>query len=889
MMIIGFDQVFKKYSQQFQKEWLSFTSKPISGFSQKDLIWFMVHHNTYVDKISGWKLHVSAGWQNASTILDAVLPILIEFKATFKFTSSMDFLIKLNSGELGPSQVGKFITIYPRDKRNLVELAKDLHMRTQEFFAPEILTDRRCYQNSIIYYRWGRINPKFYQTPYGAVVSKIVDPQGKVIIDDSSSAFGWFNIKSTPFDDQNGNYLSTKKEIIKEQYLKILLLNKSSAAETYLAVDLLKRRRCILKIASKDSDTDVSHLLASERLAHETAILSTLQKEAFVPRVYDFIDINNKTKCLILEDIEGKPLDSIYRQLDFKMMLQMTKNLTKILMKVHEYGIVHGDIKPSNFIGKAGKIFLIDFNSASDINRGIYVRTAGSSGFASPRRQQAERPTILDDIYSLGAIFYYMFTGLDHEKVFLEGITELIPPHQINPEVPVDLSYVILRCLNRDEKCRIQSADELLQALVELNSVQDIFLSISNELKNDTKDLSNIEQLCTQFVESYYKPDIFGRGFGLNCQGEYEIVDLRGTAGCLLMLLNSYCCELNNFEPIIESCSKFFYELEGIGYNEIIGLYAGSSSIALVLIFAGYLFKDKAYLYKGIDKLISLSRLQSFSFDLINGRAGLLRTILIAYVLTHDTTILKLAHSVAQELILNCYQVNGHYCFWPSLNPSSDPLNPNYLIEHRADYAHGCAGILDVLLDYYVVTKRKNALKIIKHGFNLFISSCRLPRNSQRSQVQFNFGKNILSLSANNWCQAGGGLRFLLRSQQYGIDQLDNSFIDACANSILLEGRKTLPIQCHGIAGNAEILLDIFQFTQQKKYYLMALELFNLMDNWLLCIQKLTIPGSEFLAISWLQGVPGIISAYLRLSNLEDSCHVLSLEYFQKLANANGL
>jgi hypothetical protein len=71
----------------------------------------------------GFKLHVSATVPAAVAVFDAVVPRLIEETLTFKITRDHAVLTDLNAGRDGLTQVGKFLTIYPRDNAQALGLA----------------------------------------------------------------------------------------------------------------------------------------------------------------------------------------------------------------------------------------------------------------------------------------------------------------------------------------------------------------------------------------------------------------------------------------------------------------------------------------------------------------------------------------------------------------------------------------------------------------------------------------------------------------------------------------------------------------------------------------------------------------------------------------------
>src|SRR5439155_19665334 len=109
-------------------------------------------------------------------ILERCLPALLEAGAAFKVASSLVMLDCLNHGDLGLSQVGKFITVYPNEDVHAVELARVLRAATRGLRGPAARCDRRSTTDSPVHYRYGSFGHEFVQTPLGAVVPALAGP-----------------------------------------------------------------------------------------------------------------------------------------------------------------------------------------------------------------------------------------------------------------------------------------------------------------------------------------------------------------------------------------------------------------------------------------------------------------------------------------------------------------------------------------------------------------------------------------------------------------------------------------------------------------------------------------------------------------------------------------
>ncbi len=154
---------------------------------------------------------------------------------------------------------------------------------------------------------------------------------------------------------------------------------------------------------------------------------------------------------------------------------RLVAKVARAVQYAHEAGILHRDLKPANIlIGADGEPCVADFGLAKRLKaEGSLTITGhllGTPGFMAPEqaRGKSGQSTAATDIYSLGAVLYFLLTGvapfvadsaLDALLLVLEG--EAVLPRRINPSVPAALEDICLRCLEKRPEDRYGSAGQL--------------------------------------------------------------------------------------------------------------------------------------------------------------------------------------------------------------------------------------------------------------------------------------------------------------------------------------------------------------------------------------------------------------------------------------------
>jgi len=141
-----------------------------------------------------------------------------------------------------------------------------------------------------------------------------------------------------------------------------------------------------------------------------------------------------------------------------------------------EARLIHRDIKPDNImITKNGRAKLADLGLskvAGEAEDADSDEVMGTPQYISPEHLTGAPMDVRSDIYSLGATFYQLVTG----RFPFEGKTPteiarkhleepLVPPHVVNPDIPIAVGQVIEKMMAKNIKNRYQDAEQLVEDL----------------------------------------------------------------------------------------------------------------------------------------------------------------------------------------------------------------------------------------------------------------------------------------------------------------------------------------------------------------------------------------------------------------------------------------
>lgn len=283
---------------------------------------------------------------------------------------------------------------------------------------------------------------------------------------------------------------SIRREAFKARQLGQYCLKKKLGAggmgEVYQAEHQLLKRPCAVKLIRPDKRTDAEVLARFEQEVQATARLTHWN----TVEIYDYGHADDGTFYYVMELLPGLSLEELVKyhgRLPPERAVHFLRQVCKALREAHAKGLIHRDIKPANIIAaERGGVYdvakLLDFGLVREQKAGPAGQLAtqpsafsGSPLFMCPEQTKAyDRLDARSDIYSLGAVAFYLVTG---RAPFLgDTIPEIIHAHssapvplpsEVQPEVPADLESIIVRCLAKLPANRfpdMQSVDQALAA-----------------------------------------------------------------------------------------------------------------------------------------------------------------------------------------------------------------------------------------------------------------------------------------------------------------------------------------------------------------------------------------------------------------------------------------
>ena len=292
-------------------------------------------------------------------------------------------------------------------------------------------------------------------------------------------------------------------KVLDGRYSIVEVLGSGGFGQTFIAQDLRRpgQPRCVVKQLRPVSNDPQVFLLSRRLFNKEAETLERLNHKQ-IPQLLAYFE-EAQDFYLVQELIEGHPLryELLPKPSSELKVILMLKELLEILEFIHDRGVIHRDIKPTNIIRRHSdqRLVLIDFGAVKEMQVSAPGEEAsqpdktvaiGTRGYI-PNEQLAGNPRFNSDIYAVGIIGIQASTGLSPEKLVDDAKTgELI--WQPMSEHSERLKAVLHKMIRYDFNQRYQSAQDVLQ---DLQPLLDQYIT-------HNEDLSDIEQTSSYAVLS---------------------------------------------------------------------------------------------------------------------------------------------------------------------------------------------------------------------------------------------------------------------------------------------------------------------------------------------------------------------------------------------------
>ena len=253
--------------------------------------------------------------------------------------------------------------------------------------------------------------------------------------------------------------------IIAGRYRLLEQLGRGGMAVVYRAVDERSGQQLAIKrCAPRDPKKLQRYAALLEREYHT---LSQLAHPRIIA-VHDY-GLDARGPYYTMELLDRSDLEHVER-LPWQRVCALMVDVGYSLSMLHSRGLLHRDISLRNVCyAPDGHVKLIDFGAM--LPMGVARDTVGTPPFLAPEALQLQALDARVDLYALGALGYRLLTG--RHAYAARRLSDLRdawrsrpqPPAAAVPDLPQELSALVLRLLSLDRGARPQRAAEVIEQL----------------------------------------------------------------------------------------------------------------------------------------------------------------------------------------------------------------------------------------------------------------------------------------------------------------------------------------------------------------------------------------------------------------------------------------
>jgi tRNA A-37 threonylcarbamoyl transferase component Bud32 len=819
-------------------------------------------------------------------------------------------LRQLNSPHAPRSSSGKFITIYPADLESFRELIVECDRSTQGFKAPFILSDKPFARGSNAYYRYGAFKREVTWNLDGMAVYSLKNEAGESAADIrgvSSRQPDWtIDPLGTGAPQSELQPAQVKQDaiLLNGRFSVTHAIRHANKGGVYLAMDRLSGNKVVIKEARPHVATDYLERDATHRLAREAENLHAMHSLGITPAVIDLFQESGH-HFLAIEWIPGKTLRSFVAEhrktstapLAKPTLGSLAVKIAHLLDRCHKAGFIVRDFTPNNIMVQPnGHMLLIDIEMACKIGDPMPIGIGdGTPGYTSPAQLARQTPTLEDDYFSLGGILFFLSTL--HDPLFPEDE----PPARSNEARALSYhslfteewrlssiwSELVVHCLDSSPSNRF-SPRQVIQCLQKrrhprtkprpryplLPAIDD------SEIGKAVADAGGLAAAAIRHIESKLDLAASERPVPTTCLGEasHPCNVQHGAAGIgLALIAHARAQSTSSTLETVRSLSQWMLEYLERHPEAPAGLYFGTAGTAWCLLSAADLLEDRE-LRKASLVLASSLPLEPPLSDITHGAAGIGLAWLHFFHQTGDTSFLDRALSLAEYINSTFCTPESETLSWNRAAPGTTTGNQGGVFY---GFAHGIAGVAYFFLMLYLSLRKTSRsatpfLLVAQDAARALLDVA----IKKGASLYWSHGP-ASSVSWPHWCNGSSGVgTFLLR---LGVTTEDRGLIRAArlaSRAVVIERWNSGVSQCHGLSGNGEYLLDLFELTGDSRFLREALHLAKLVGLYkVLRPEGVTFPDDSGLptGFDFSIGTAGVAAFLSRLANATP--RILMLDY----------
>lgn len=279
------------------------------------------------------------------------------------------------------------------------------------------------------------------------------------------------------------------------KYPLLSIIGKGATAWVYKSYHQVLKTYVAIKVLSPTLNQRNSE---AKEIFFEEAINLTKLSHSGLIKIMD-ADTINGFFYIVMEYIDGDSVESLINKKTYIEPLDAVKIILKVcntLNYLSKFNLVHRDIKPANIMVDINQdVKLLDFGLSKFLNEPVKFNLiagpmCGSLFYMSPEQlTDSDRVNFSADFYSIGATLYHMITGKVPFKT--DNLSEIIAMHigqtpiepiKINNKIIPQLSYLVMRLLEKAPSKRYKDYNEIIQ---ELEKIKLIYENKKNQVVAD--------------------------------------------------------------------------------------------------------------------------------------------------------------------------------------------------------------------------------------------------------------------------------------------------------------------------------------------------------------------------------------------------------------------